>query len=326
MILSILIPTYNNITCLNNNYNQLCENIYNSDLSDKVKIIISNNNSTDGTFEFLENMQNNNKIVCEIHQQCENIGAVKNVLFLLNHATTDYILFLGDDDFLHPEYLTKVISSIKNKTVSAIIPSNKGISETGEETGFSRDINLNSSYSNAGFETCLNHSWRGHQLSGLVFKRSNLYKLCIQHKISNKYLFIFLVSYSALQGNVYHLTEYPVLVTRPPQKTKGWSYGNDGLVSDIFDNYSKLPYITSIQRSKLELKILDDQYWRYMMYLKLGVGSFIKTIMAITFGKNTSIITRILFPVLLPYFLIKRSIILLLNGELHRTLTRPVDI
>jgi len=40
-----------------------------------------------------------------------------------------------------------------------------------------------------------------------------------------------------LNGNGYHLTDYPVKITQPRQDKKDWGYKDGSLVSEIFDNY-----------------------------------------------------------------------------------------
>ena len=326
MKLSILIPTYNRRNFLERNYEALCKSIITHALTDQVKIIISNNASTDDTASYIEKIKKNTDVSCEIHNQKKNIGSVNNVLFLLNISTTEYILFLGDDDYIAPGYLTQVIKEIEDTKTAVIIPSNKGITPLGKDTGFSRDIHMASSRIKAGFSACLKHSWRGHQLSGLVFRRAGLAEACKKLDVTNMYLFIFLVGYSALRGNVIHLTEHPALITSAAQSDKEWSYGDDALISDIFDNYKKLEGINPLQRSLLELKILDEQYWRYMMYIKLGFRRFARVLLNIIMGKNTSFLTRVAFPLLLPVFLVKRVIILISSGDLIKILNRPVDI
>lgn len=329
MLLTILIPTYNRRQFLEKNCLSLVENINRYHLNDKVKILISNNQSPDSTQSFLDTFSNvNSNVNIEIINQKSNIGSVNNVLFLLDKSTSEFVLFLGDDDFLHEEYLHNIINLIskpKNK-ISAIIPSNLAVSEKGEILGFSRDTDMNSRTFDAGFNSCLINSWRGHQLSGLIFKRAGLADLCKKNSICNMYLFIYLVAVSSLRGTLIHLTEFPVKVSRPSQEEKGWSYGNDGLISHIFDNYKQLSDISKKQRMLLELKILDEQYWRYIMYVKKGPIAFLKALKAITLGVNTSMYTRYAFPILIPYFILKRVIILLLNGDLLKTLKRPVDI
>lgn len=324
--LSILIPTYNRSSHLKKNCSELLKYIFDQKLENEVQLVISNNCSGDDTAQYLEDMVNQYPALVEVINQKSNIGSVNNVLFLLDYADTDYVLFLGDDDYLHPSYMSLVMDKIRTSNPSVIIPSNIGISEEGEYIGFSRDVDLADSTMEAGFKACLEHSWRGHQLSGLVFKREGLSEACKKFDIRNMYLFIYLVALCALRGRVFHITRYPVSVTRPTQASKGWSYGDDGLIFDIFDNYKKLPELTSIQRALLELKILDDQYWRYAMYMKLGLGRFFKALKQIITGGNTSVITGISFPLLLPFLIIKRIYLLLLKGDLLKTLKRPVDI
>ncbi len=307
----------------------LVDNINKYHLNDQVKILISNNQSPDSTQCFLETFSNeNNNVNIEVINQETNIGSVNNVLFLLNKSSSEFILFLGDDDFLHHEYLSNIINILNkpDNNISSIIPSNLAVSEQGEILGFSRDTNINSKTFDAGFDSCLRNSWRGHQLSGLIFKREGLAELCQNNSISNMYLFIYLVAISSLRGKLIHLTEYPVKVSRPSQEKKGWSYGDDGLIAHIFDNYKQLTGISKKQRMLLELKILDEQYWRYIMYVKKGPVALLKAFTAIIRGANTSTYTRFAFPVLIPYFILKRLIILIVNGELLKTLKRPVDI
>jgi glycosyltransferase involved in cell wall biosynthesis len=324
--LSILIPSYNRSVHLKKNCSAVLKYIFDCSLEGDVRLVVSNNCSSDDTFEYLTDLAKNHPSSVDVVNQSDNIGSVNNVLFLLGYANAEYVLFLGDDDYLHPEYLSVVMDKIRHSDVGVIIPSNIGVSEEGEYIGFSRDIDLPNSNMNKGFKACLEHSWRGHQLSGLVFKREGLHDACVKYDIKNMYLFIFLVALSAFNGSVIHITQYPVSVTRPSQASKGWSYGDDGLIFDIFDNYKKLPGISYLQRVLLELKILDDQYWRYAMYLKLGLSRFVKALKNIITGSNTSLMTGITFPMLLPFIVIKRIIILCVKGDLMKTLKRSVDI
>ena len=328
MLLTILIPTYNRENFLKKNCADIAEMICSNGLESEVGLVISNNASTDGTGQFLDAFKDSAKINVNVIHQAENIGSVNNVLFLLKHSDTKYILFLGDDDFLHSDYLSEVVSAIKNikSNISAIIPSNIAVSESGEELGYSRDTHLETKVYSTGFASCLANSWRGHQLSGLVFRREGLWDLCETNNITNMYLFIYLVAVSCLRGRVVHLTSLPVKISRPTQEAKGWSYDADGLISHIFDNYKKLEGISFIQRMRLELKVLDEQYWRYMMYLKKGFGAFIRAMWKIVTGKNTSKPTKFLFPLLMPLFLLKRIIVLAHTGKLIKTLNRTVDI
>lgn len=324
--LSILIPTYNRCDFLERNCRALLKFVMNAELEGNVKIIVSNNASLDGTAELLDSLTLAYSSVIDVVHQETNIGSVSNVLFLLGYATSDYVLFLGDDDFLNEEYLLKVFSVISSRHVGAIVPSNKGVLENGEEIGFSRDIGLPSSTYPAGFMGCLKHSWRGHQMSGLVFRLEGLSDDCEKYHIDNMYLFVFLVARSALRHGVEHITEYPVLVTRPSQEAKGWSYGDDGLLSDFLENYNRLPGVSYCQRVALEIKALDEQYWRYAMYIKVSLWAFFKVLLKVILGKNTSLFTSIFFLFLLPLIILKRIVSLSISGGLMKTLGRRVDL
>ncbi len=327
MLLSILIPTYNRAQCLRNNCAVLCSAITANGLENKVGIVISNNCSNDETKMVLDETVSSSAIDITVYHQEKNIGSVRNVLFLLNQAKSDYVMFLGDDDYIDENYLVDVclcISKVDAPTV--IIPSNIAISESGEELGYSRDVGFPRKSFPSGFKACLNTSWRGHQMSGLVFLRDGLMENVVDKGICNMYLFIYFIAYLSFKGRVLHLTNYPVEVSRPSQQSKGWSYGDDGLMSEVFDNYRRLDEINFIQRSLLEIKFLDEQYWRYFMYIKLGLPRFFRAIKSIATGKNTSFLTKILFPLIIVFIPFRRIVILMSRGELIQTLRRTVDI
>lgn len=329
MQLSILIPTFNRCTFLRRNCSQLIDVILCNQLQDQVQLVISNNQSNDDTFAYLEELKQQDHAGVDItvfHQET-NIGSVNNVLYLIHNSTSDTVLFLGDDDFLDVDFLPEVIRQLNsNDQLSCIVPSNKGVTEDGELIGFGRDLHLPTKLYDAGFDSCLENAWRGHQLSGLVFKRVAVSAAIKQYNINNLYLFIFIVGFSAYQGQLLHLTDYPVSITRPSQSKKAWGYGEDGLISEIFDNFKRLPGLSWSQRTRLELKILDEQYWRYMMYVKKGFPIFLKALYKINFCANTSRLTSLTFPFLITFFLVKRIILLSIQGDLMKTLKRPVDI
>lgn len=327
MLLSILIPTFNRVKDLEKNLIKLENALVSNELIDVVSIIVANNQSPDNTQEFLEQFKSKTTVNIHCVHQESNIGPVLNVLSLLSAAKSEYILYLGDDDYLDPEYINRVVREIKNdKEIYCIIPSNVAISEEGDLLGYSRDVRLPTTYHQRGFRSCLENSWRGHQMSGLVFKNKELSSVLQSHSISNMYLFIYLVAYGNLRGTTLHLTDFPVKVTRPSQVKKGWNYGDDGLISHIFDNYKKLEGITAFQRARLEFKILDVQFWRFAMYIKRGPLRFIKAIWAIFRGENTSLLLKLFLPFIVPYILIKRAILLFFEGELRATMKRKVDI
>lgn len=302
MLLTILIPTYNRARQLMKNLSILYEIIQMNNLNDVVTILISDNYSSDNTHIKVENfIDKHNDVKIDLFKQEENIGLERNVLFVLEKAETDYVMYLGDDDYIKEGYLLRIIEALKNETsIRCILPNfREVIPETGEIVG-ERDKGIKSKIYEPSFKSCLENSWRGHQLSGIVLYRDNLYEEYVSRNVHNIYLFIFFVAYSSLKGKLLHLTDYPVEVSVVPQIQKDWGYKDDGLLSEIFDNYRCLyPQKKDLlKRALLELKILDVQRWRYLMYLQYGKRSFMRTIKNIITSGNTSALTKIFFPCL----------------------------
>lgn len=306
--LDILIPTYNRIEDLKKNINFLYNYIKKNSYESSVKIIISDNASQDNTYnEIVELCQNNNSLknIIKLFKQDKNIGLEKNALFTLEKSESDYIMYLGDDDYISENYLKEVIIKLSNnREIGVVIPSFYNILPTGEKLNVGRDLNEKSKIYKKGFYNCLSNSWRGHQLSGIILKREGLLESYKKNKIQNIYPFIYFVGISCLKYKTYHLTKYPIQVTQVEQEKKDWGYGMDGLISDIFDNYIKMNELSYLQKTLLELKLLKVQSWRYFQY-KTKVFLAIINIMK---SKNTTILTKVLFFILIFCQIIKKII------------------
>lgn len=325
--LTILIPTYNRAVYLQRNLQQLCTYISRNHLEQEVGILVSNNLSPDDTIVAVAGVQAAwPGVELALINQPVNIGSVRNVLFLLGAATTEHILYVGDDDYLDERYLLHVMELVRAGPIALIVPSNIAITVDGDPVGYGRDVGLPERKMEPGLRSCLYFAWRGHQMSGLVFRREGLMDMCRRHHIENMYLFIYLVAVSALRGVAIHLTAHPVKVSTPTQQAKGWSYGDDGLLGDVFANFAHLDGIGWTGRSALEMKFLWVQYWRYAMYLKVGLPAFCRCLWRIVTGTWTSPLTRVLFPLSLPLLLPLKAVMLAVDGELGTTLKRKVEI
>lgn len=94
-ILSICIPTYNRLSYLKNLLELLLPQI----LSKKIEICISDNNSSDGTRDFLHSLVNNYAFIkCVI--QSNNLTIDDNMYAVIAMATGHYIYPIGDDDLI----------------------------------------------------------------------------------------------------------------------------------------------------------------------------------------------------------------------------------
>lgn len=287
MLLTILIPTYNRAEDLNYNISLLEQYIVENNLKDKVSILISNNFSQDDTVDIVQRHIHKGLVRIDFYSQESNIGLEANALFCLGNATSEYVMFLGDDDYLEEAYLLKVVEEIIiNKNICCIVPSYLTISKNKQNLEYGRDLNIPTKLWTKSFDSCLNNSWRGHQLSGTVYKREPLFVEYKRRGLHNLYPFIFFVAYSSLSGDLLHLTDFPVKVTVVPQSEKDWDYGGDGLLNDIFDNYKCLD-VTKKQRALLEEKILKTQPWRFLYYKNQYTIN--KAIENIFFCKNLSI-------------------------------------
>ena len=110
ILLSICIPTYNRAELLRSALYSLAPQI--KELQDEVELIVSDNNSQDNTEEIVKWAEQFGPI--KYHRNNENIGAFKNaILFPTQLAKGDFCWILGDDDFLRPNAVKKVLEVIK---------------------------------------------------------------------------------------------------------------------------------------------------------------------------------------------------------------------
>jgi abequosyltransferase len=304
MIISILIPTYNRASSLDHNLKILSSILCDDIFKIKVCIIISNNASSDNTNLVVGKYANTLNIKYFSHR--ENIGLEKNALFVLKQANTPYVMYLGDDDYISKNYLRSVLYLIEqNENIRCIVPSWQGILLDGTVVeGIQRDIYTKSKWYSKGIKSCMELSWRGHQLSGLVFKSDNLYNSYLERGLNNIYPFLYFVAYSCLNGESYHLTTYPILVTQPGQEKKDWTYGKDGLITEMLNNY-KLLDANYLFRFALQVKCITISRDRITSYHNLGLKSLFKMFWTLLINKNTLIATRFFFLLYMIYLCLR---------------------
>lgn len=293
-LLSILIPTYNRDEFLLKNLNILYEIIKKANLLDSITIILSNNSSTDNTADIIKSFKDGHDARINIFEQENNIGLKANALFVLSKSEDEYVMYLGDDDYISYDYLVECINIISNnKSVYAIIPNYIPFSVSGELLGPARDEIKPIRFYKKGFSASLKNSYKGHQLSGLVLKREGLLDSYIKYNVDNIYLFIYFIAIWGLHGDIFHISNLPVHVTQPVKK-KDWGYGDDGLMNEILDNFKKLP-VSYFKRYLLESKFFIVAYWRFTMYRQLGIKAFFNAFVNIAFAKNATFLFSITF-------------------------------
>jgi len=103
-ILTICIPTYNRLIYIKELLDKLLPQ-----LNEKVEVLVSDNCSNDGTWEYLISIANIKK-----HRHTENIGADRNVVSVVQIATTKYIWLLCDDDLPSNNLVNNILEVIEN--------------------------------------------------------------------------------------------------------------------------------------------------------------------------------------------------------------------
>lgn len=259
-MIDILIPTYNRSEFLKKNILILDEQIKKDKLSNYYRILISDNRSEDDTWNILESLKDSVSVDVKIYRQEKNIGLEPNAVFLLKESSSDYVMYLGDDDYLPEGYLTFVVDSIKSKNVFCIIPGFSALFPNGDVNP-SRNATFDIKEYAPGFESVCEVSNFGHQLSGLVMLRKSLYEEYVKNeKYRNIYPFIFFVSYCVLRGKSIYAPKYQVLVSQG--NSKDWKYDNSGLLIDIFKNY-KIAFPSDNNNStQASLSFIKAQPWR----------------------------------------------------------------
>lgn len=116
--------------------------------------------------------------------------------------------------------------------------------------------------------------FKAHQLSGFTFKTEKTLNAYIENKGSNIYPFMYFAAFNILRGKTIHITDCPVKVVQDNKKT--WGYGNDGLITEVFQNVDMLP-VTISEKNKLKREFLKKNEWRYLRYIKKPIP-FLKII------------------------------------------------
>jgi hypothetical protein len=110
------------------------------------------------------------------------------------------------------------------------------------------------------------------------------------------------------------MVDYPVTITQMDAPDVRLDYGSANLIPEIFDNYKKLPGVSGFQRSLLEMKLLKEQPWRYLEYLKLkGIKGLINCFLIIMRDQSTSFLTKLFFP-----YIVLRAIFIRAIRELFK--------
>ena len=113
--ISVVLPTYNRI----NRIKKCLPSFLKTNVED-VQFIIIDNNSDDGTWNYLQSVASNDKRV-EIYKNPQNIGATKSIFRGYCEVRAPYVLFLSDDDLMVGDYIAKCLEIFSNHDDVSII-------------------------------------------------------------------------------------------------------------------------------------------------------------------------------------------------------------
>lgn len=130
-LVSIVIPTYNRIDLIAETVNSAISQTYNN-----IEIIVLDNNSSDGSFNYLqEKYKTNNKI--RIYKNDVTYDIVKNWRKCFEYSEGEYVLILWSDDLIDPDFIFKTQNFLEENPNAAFVYSLTGIFNT--DKGTSKD-------------------------------------------------------------------------------------------------------------------------------------------------------------------------------------------
>ena len=109
-ILSICIPTYNRKKFLEENLNKILAQLNNNELLNSVEIVISDNDSKDGTWNLVKNIWSNN---IKYFKNDYNIWWLANIMKVAEYPSWEYLWLLADDDCITDFAIEYVLDIIK---------------------------------------------------------------------------------------------------------------------------------------------------------------------------------------------------------------------
>lgn len=251
MIIDILIPTYKRSKDLIYNLNLLQKELIDYELLDKVRVIVSDNCSPDDTQEVVADFieKKNKNFELDYYRTTENIGLERNSVNVLSKASSPFIMFLGDDDFLDKGYLKYCLDKIASiDNLGCIITGIMKVDNDLNILDCPRPADFEEVLGEPGFDSMLLYSHFGSQLSGLLLKRDNLLdEYLATGSNRNIYLFIYFVANRIEKHKVIFVPKFETKVKI--LNAKDWNYNELGLLDEVFKSY--YPFIPSLGEEKV---------------------------------------------------------------------------
>lgn len=243
-LLNILIPTFNREKELILNIKRIKRYIKVLDMESEIKILISDNGSSESSINTLRNyLENCGADNVKLFIQQRNLGIENNSLFLLDHCDSTYAMFLGDDDYFDCDLLERIIYYLKKGTVYTVVANYYQVDKDGKVTGKLRDpIQPDKIYKKGDFIL----AEKAHQLSCVTFRVEGVLDAYRKASISTLYPFVFFVGFNLSKGTGIHITEFPYRNTIIEKKN--FNYEFDSLMSDLSESFDSIPFFSERER------------------------------------------------------------------------------
>jgi abequosyltransferase len=276
MLFQILIPTYNRGEILQKNLLYLLNEIKLHQLQSAIGIVVCDNASPDETFTILNNLApsfSKEGIDYKIYRNEKNTGLEGNGAIILGYATAEYVIWLGDDDFLPEGFLAYAVEKFKSENIGWMLTG-----AIAEYSDGSRKEMYHMPYDEKkfreGYDTIWTVSHYGHKMSGLVIKRDGVLDAYLaKPEWRNIYLYIYFLLYNQVKYSGIFAAKYKVLVNG--YNKKDFDYNTIGLLDEVFKSYNYLIDVYGLRRViKLILRFVIVHSYR--INFSAGLNSLLK--------------------------------------------------
>ncbi len=173
ILISILLPTHNRCQLLQETLNTVFQQVVGLD---QIELIVSNDGSTDGTKNYLDELkQTSQKFPLHVFHHENNLGGPGNWKFLLEQAKGEFVYLLSDDDYIKPDFLKQYMQIIaENPTVDLVYSGIEYCDDSMRTLNQSQISSVPGLVSGTG--RLKNHLVANHMVMSSVYRRSTFLK------------------------------------------------------------------------------------------------------------------------------------------------------
>lgn len=249
MKLTIGIPTYNRAKPLSSLLENITQQIRDA-INIEVEILVSDNASTDNTFEMIKSFKDSNPdIKIKIHRNNSNIGYDENVNMLFQLAKGDYVMTLSDDDGLEPSAIITINDILeKNYGVKMVYIANNFYDFNLENKVFVNDNFFKNIGENKYFPSAKDLFLDSKEIfggiSGLCIERKSWLEANVKKYFGTNWIHLGVTLEILIYSDIYVITE-PLIKYRLDNKESRWNTLETslGIQRVLLEHYKKFPNV-----------------------------------------------------------------------------------